>query len=247
MGVPTARNLAKLPTTGEIEISAQTSHGSVQRTVLALAFAGPLALNACAPVPGQDQVAVRFYPPPWKNQLNQQSDETFCEASAGGYVRVYVDCMRQRGYRPEIIGPGGTPMTAAQLPVPPTGVGQPAAPSYQPRPPTIPPRQPPPEQRRTGPTHHLSQSEVARLIEICPGIPRGFIRPGPPRAPGSLAARKCEAFEPVYKASGTGFGLAMMFGGVGPGKLNAEHLRLCLRNGYDGPRRSRQRGEAVRS
>ena len=61
----------------------------------------------------------------------QQLDETVCTRGASGYVRLYVECMQERGYRPEIIGQGGVQMTVAQLPVPPPGTAPPkAAPQF---------------------------------------------------------------------------------------------------------------------
>ncbi len=78
-----------------------------------------LPIGSCAPNVGSDQVAVRFYPPPGKLPAIQQIDETLCTRNASGYVRLYVECMQERGYQPEIIGQGGVHMTVAQLPMPP--------------------------------------------------------------------------------------------------------------------------------
>jgi hypothetical protein len=79
-----------------------------------------IGLGACAPTVGSDQVAVRFYPPPGKNLLLQQHDEAACTSAANNYVRAYVECMQRLGYRPEIVGQGGVPMSVSQLPLPPS-------------------------------------------------------------------------------------------------------------------------------
>jgi hypothetical protein len=200
-----------------------------------IGLVGLFCLSACAPMPGQGQVAVRFYPPPWKNAFSQQSDEAFCTRIANGYVRAYIECMQQRGYRSEIIGAGGVAMTVGQLPSPPASAAPSPQPTYPARPASPPPRPVRPEQSGRASTRHLSQREVARFIEICPNIPRGFIATPPSLPTGSLEARQCAAFEPVYSQCATMYGFAMIFGGVGPGKLNPEHLRMCLRNGYNGP------------
>jgi hypothetical protein len=216
-------------------------HGGITcRTAVYIGLVGLFCLGACAPMPGQGQVAVRFYPPPGKSAFSQQADEGFCTRTANGYVRSYVECMQQRGYRSELIGAGGAPMTVGQLPSPPTVVAigpQSSArqPIHVPEPPSPAPRQVRPEPIGKAPTRHLAQSEFARLIEICPNIPRGRLPTPPPLPPASLEARQCAAFEPVYMQCATGYGFAMLFGGVGRGKLNPEHLRMCLRNGYNGP------------
>jgi hypothetical protein len=85
----------------------------------------PLVVAACAPNVNPDQVAVRFYPPPWKNPAMQQMEDGACQRGASGYVKLYVECMQARGYRPEIVGQGGVAMTLAQLPEPPAGVRAP--------------------------------------------------------------------------------------------------------------------------
>jgi hypothetical protein len=75
-------------------------------------------LGACVPAVGQNQVAVRFYSPPGKNPALQQYDEAACTRAANNYVRIYVERMQRRGYRPEIVGEGGVLMTVSQLPLP---------------------------------------------------------------------------------------------------------------------------------
>jgi hypothetical protein len=80
---------------------------------------GLIGLGACTPAVGPDQVAVRFYAPPWKNPILQQHDEAACARAANNYVRLYVECMQRLGYRPEIVGQGGAPMSVSQLPQPP--------------------------------------------------------------------------------------------------------------------------------
>jgi hypothetical protein len=82
-----------------------------------------------------DQVAVRFYPPLGKTPAMQQLDEAFCASHAAGYVRLDVECMQARGYRPEIVGQGGVHMTVGQLPMPPGRVvPQPGRPPATPAP-----------------------------------------------------------------------------------------------------------------
>jgi hypothetical protein len=83
-------------------------------------FVGLIGLGACTPAVGTDQVAVRFYPPPSKNQILQQRDEAACTRAANNYVRIYVECMQRLGYRAELIGQGGVPMSVSQLPQPPS-------------------------------------------------------------------------------------------------------------------------------
>jgi hypothetical protein len=92
-----------------------------------------IGLGACVPAVGPDQVAVRFYPPPWKNPLVQQYEEAACTRTANTYVRAYVECMQRLGYRPEIIGQGGVHMSVSQLPSPP----RPPTPSPYEEPPSI--------------------------------------------------------------------------------------------------------------
>src|SRR5205823_2257435 len=91
------------------------------------------ALGACAPVAGPGQVATRATPPPWKNAATVQSEDAFCKRAAHGDTLTYVRCMEQRGYRVELFGPGGIPMTTAQLPTP----SLPAAPSPSPTIPSV--------------------------------------------------------------------------------------------------------------
>jgi hypothetical protein len=86
---------------------------------------------SCVPPVGNDQVAVRFYPPPGQSPAIQQMNEATCKSGASGYVKLYVECMQARGYQPEIVGQGGMHMTVMQLPDPPPGVRPPA--------PTLPP------------------------------------------------------------------------------------------------------------
>jgi hypothetical protein len=83
-------------------------------------FAALAGLSACTPAVGPDQVAVRFYPPAWKNPLIQQHDEAACTTAANKYVRLYVECMQRLGYRAEIVGQGGISLSVSQLPQPPS-------------------------------------------------------------------------------------------------------------------------------
>jgi hypothetical protein len=95
----------------------------------------PIALsNACAPIAGPGQVAVHTVAPPWKNAAALQYEGAYCTRNANGYVRIYVICMENRGYRVELFGPGGVPMSIAELPLPP----RPAAPPPQYQPPSTP-------------------------------------------------------------------------------------------------------------
>jgi hypothetical protein len=83
-------------------------------------FMALIGLGACTPPVGPDQVAVRFYAPAWKNPILQQHDEAACTSAANKYVRMYVECMQRLGYRSEIVGQGGVPMSVSQLPQPPS-------------------------------------------------------------------------------------------------------------------------------
>lgn len=75
-----------------------------------------LALSACAPQAGPGQVVTRVTAPPWKTSALEQHDNAACNRDANGIVRVFVQCMERRGYRVDLIGPGGVPMSATQIP-----------------------------------------------------------------------------------------------------------------------------------
>jgi hypothetical protein len=179
-----------------------------------------LAVGSCAPNVGSGQVAVRFYPPPGKMPALQQFDEASCTRGASGYVRVYVECMQARGYRPEIIGQGGAPMSVAQLPEPPPGVV---------RQQIIPP---PPQVSKplnmNDPISYrkFSQAQVDHLIEIRPNLPKGLRGPAAPLPSGSRDDELCKAFEPRISQCATLYGPLMLFG-----KAAAETYRKCLREG----------------
>jgi hypothetical protein len=79
----------------------------------------------------------------------------------------------------------------------------------------------------------LTQSEVAKLIEICPNIPHGqLLQKPPPLQPNSKEAKECDAFEPLYKSCGTAFAMSFWFGGR---KMTPQMFRDCLKKGYTGP------------
>ena len=166
--------------------------GLLSRTMLVTAVASIFA--ACTPAPGPNQVAVRFYPPPGVAPVRQQLDEAECTRRSAGYVRNYVQCMQALSYRPEIIGAGGIPMSIDQLPSPPPSVSSPSIVSSRP-PGQFPPRAPQP-QSRTDLSHdsgqRFSQSQVDRLISICPNLPRGTRGPATPLPPGSRDVQACE-------------------------------------------------------
>jgi hypothetical protein len=108
------------------------SHFGEYRFFLYVTLIGLAALGGCAPIAGPGQVATRANPPPGKTAAAVQSEDALCKRAANGDTRTYVRCMEQRGYRVDLFGPGGIPMTIAQLPLP----SSPAAPSPSP---TIPP------------------------------------------------------------------------------------------------------------
>jgi Sel1 repeat len=97
----------------------QKEYGRVfARARAGVAVAGFLALNACAPTPGPGQVATRVIPPPGKNQFLVENDEAACMRISNLDVRIYAACMQQRGYYVQMVGPGGVPMSVAQLSYP---------------------------------------------------------------------------------------------------------------------------------
>jgi len=182
---------------------------------------------ACTPNVGQDQVAVRFYPPAGKNPILQQADERACTAGASGYVRIYVECMESRGYRPEIIGNGGVALTVAQLPEPPPGVvRQPPVQTPLPTHGSTNRSSRPLNTADPMPYRKFSQAQVNRAIEICPNLPRGLRGPAAPLAAGSKDDELCKAFEPRISQCQTLYGPLMLFG-----KAAAETFRKCLREG----------------
>lgn len=77
-----------------------------------------LSLGACAPLAGLGQVATHAIAPPGKNVAVLQHENAACTRAANGVVRIFVQCMEQRGNRVELFGPGGMPMSIAQLPLP---------------------------------------------------------------------------------------------------------------------------------
>jgi hypothetical protein len=111
------------------------------------------------------------YPPPGKSPALQQFDEAACTRGSSGYVRVYVECMQARGYRPEIIGQGGVRMTVTQLPLPPRAIVRPQM------------NAPPPQASKPLntvdpiPYRKFSQGQVNHLIEMCPNPSERAARP----------------------------------------------------------------------
>jgi hypothetical protein len=95
------------------------------------ALIGLVAVNACAPIAGPGQVATHVIAPPWKNAYVFQTENAFCTRIANGYVRVFVECMEQRGNRVELFGSGGIPMNVASLPSPPSPPMLPSAPQQR--------------------------------------------------------------------------------------------------------------------
>ena len=116
-------------------------------------FIGSIGLGACTPAVAPDQVAVRFYPPAWKNPTLQQHDKATCTRAANNYVRMYVECMQGLGYRSEIIGKGGVLMSVSQLPQPPS------APSPKQHQPSIVTRETPP------PIQSEESQKYSRLVD----------------------------------------------------------------------------------
>jgi hypothetical protein len=86
------------------------------------AIIGLAAMSACAPVAEPGQVATRIVAPPSKNAYVLRNDNAVCTRQANGYVRVFAECMEQRGNRVELFGPGGAPISIASLALPPASL-----------------------------------------------------------------------------------------------------------------------------